>query len=85
MSTEQFHDERRRSGVPEPFVGLHPFMADSAWFDAHWYPREERPARPKRRTAHRALAFVAGFVVLTTGGSLVAHHYAPPPASWPSK
>lgn len=89
MRTPQFDDERRRfdpgaRGV-EPFVGLMPFMPDSAWFDEHWYPREERPARPKRRGQRRTLVFVASLVVLSAGGSLVVHHYAPPPAALPSE
>jgi len=88
MQNPQSHDERRRPDPrargAKPFVGLFPFMPDSAWFDEHWYPREERPARPKRRGTHRTLAFVAGLVVLSAGGSLVVHHYAPPPAAWPS-
>ncbi len=89
MRRSQFHDERRRFGPDsrgvEPFPGLFPFMPDSAWFDEHWYPHEERPARPKRRGQHRTLVFVASLVALSAGGSLVVHHYAPPPAAWPSQ
>ncbi|MGH7153121.1 MAG: hypothetical protein ACREF3_04265, partial [Acetobacteraceae bacterium] len=81
MPTMPSDDERRRSdpgtrGV-EPFVGLIPFIPDSVWFDRHWnQPEEEEPSRPKRRRAHRTLAFVAGLIVLSAGGSLVVHHYA---------